>query len=211
MIDSLFHTLIYHKKLLNNRSKLFAELQEEAFQIRDFDEDGVAWSERHYPGGFTSYASRNDLHYMSSTFHALEERIRPCVYEFAEELGYDLSGLELSISDMWLNIMGPGCVHTGHIHPLSFISGTYYVQVPPGASGLQFEDPRLGFQMACPPKRKKLQQSQQTFVTHKPTAGGLVLFESWLRHEVPPHIADDFRISVSFNYNWSDAVDETEE
>jgi uncharacterized protein (TIGR02466 family) len=33
-------------------------------------------------------------------------------------------------------------------------------------------------------------------------AGHLVLFESWLRHEVAPNPIDEERISVSFNYNW---------
>jgi len=33
-------------------------------------------------------------------------------------------------------------------------------------------------------------------------AGTLVLFESWLRHEVPPNPAASPRISISFNYNW---------
>jgi uncharacterized protein (TIGR02466 family) len=28
------------------------------------------------------------------------------------------------------------------------------------------------------------------------------LWESWLRHEVPPNAADEDRVSVSFNYRW---------
>jgi uncharacterized protein (TIGR02466 family) len=34
------------------------------------------------------------------------------------------------------------------------------------------------------------------------TAGKVVLFESWLRHEVPPNPRDAERVSVSFNYHW---------
>jgi uncharacterized protein (TIGR02466 family) len=33
-------------------------------------------------------------------------------------------------------------------------------------------------------------------------AGSLVLFESWLRHAVPPNPSQSPRVSVSFNYNW---------
>jgi len=33
-------------------------------------------------------------------------------------------------------------------------------------------------------------------------AGQVVLFESWLRHEVPSHPTAAERVSVSFNYNW---------
>ena len=37
---------------------------------------------------------------------------------------------------------GPGRPHTSHIHPHSVISGTTYVQVPPGARSIQGGDPR---------------------------------------------------------------------
>jgi uncharacterized protein (TIGR02466 family) len=33
-------------------------------------------------------------------------------------------------------------------------------------------------------------------------AGNVVLFESWLRHEVPPNPVAAERVSISFNYNW---------
>jgi len=39
-------------------------------------------------------------------------------------------------------------------------------------------------------------------VTIPALAGRLVLFESWLRHEVPPNPVNDERVSVSFNYSW---------
>ena len=35
-----------------------------------------------------------------------------------------------------------------------------------------------------------------------PLPGEVFLWESWLRHEVPVNMADDDRISVSFNYGW---------
>jgi uncharacterized protein (TIGR02466 family) len=34
-------------------------------------------------------------------------------------------------------------------------------------------------------------------------ASDVVLFESWLRHEVPPARYVGERISISFNYGWS--------
>ena len=36
----------------------------------------------------------------------------------------------------------------------------------------------------------------------EPAAGEVLLWESWLRHEVPLHMAEEDRISVSFNYGW---------
>ena len=81
--------------------------------------------------------------------------------------------------------MPAGTAHTAHLHPTSFISGTCYVAVPRGAGALKFEDPRLSRQMATPPRRADAPERFRSFVSVKAAAGDLVLFESWLRHEVP--------------------------
>jgi uncharacterized protein (TIGR02466 family) len=102
------------------------------------------------------------------------------------------------MTDCWINIMGRHAVHGLHLHPVSTISGTYYLRTPARAPGLKLEDPRLDRFMAAPPRR-----GSGSWVTIPAKAGQLVLFESWLRHEVPMHRSDAERISVSFNYHWS--------
>ena len=82
------------------------------------------------------------------------------------------------------------------------ISGTYYVAVPTGASAIRFEDPRLGLMMAAPLRRDDAPLDQRSFVSVAPKSGTLLLWESWLRHEVPMNEAAQDRISVSFNYRW---------
>lgn len=206
-IKTLFSTHVYKMKLLSPYTTLQKDLLSESVHLQENDEQGQEWSEKHYPNGFTSYASRDDLHYISATFRELEEKTRVHVYEYAKELAYDLEGISLVMTDCWLNIMRAGSVHTGHIHPKSFISGTYYVQTPLEASGIRFEDPRLTNFMACPPKSVSCSPEQANHFEITPEAGDLVLFESWLRHEVPPMTADGERISVSFNYTWQESAD----
>ena len=84
--------------------------------------------------------------------------------------------------------------------PHSAVSGTYYVQTPKGASAIKFEDPRLGLMMAAPPRRTAARTANQTFVSVAPKPGTILLWESWLRHEVPFNGARMERISISFNY-----------
>jgi uncharacterized protein (TIGR02466 family) len=115
-------------------------------------------------------------------------------------LDFDLAGRRLKLDSIWLNVMQSGAVHTAHIHPKSVISGTYYVTVPPGAGALKLEDPRLGLMMAAPPRKARAARDSQTFVYLEPKAGTLLLWESWLRHEVPLNRAKGERISISFNY-----------
>jgi uncharacterized protein (TIGR02466 family) len=122
------------------------------------------------------------------------------VAAFAKELDFDLGGKKLSLESIWINVLPPGGIHTSHIHPLSVISGTYYVAVPNGASALKLEDPRLAMMMAAPPRKKNAKPDQKPFVYAAPKPGTVLLWESWLRHEVPMNMVDEERISISFNY-----------
>ena len=132
----------------------------------------------------------------------LERRIAPHLRAYVDALRLDMHGRELAMTDCWINIMPPRVAHSQHIHPLSTISGTYSVRTPRGCAGLKFEDPRLDRFMAAPPRRADAPPQQRPWVTVPAAAGKLVLFESWLRHEVPPNPVRSERISVSFNYAW---------
>jgi uncharacterized protein (TIGR02466 family) len=194
----LFATRIHVAPLRRGGARaLNARLLRECEQLRHDDVAGQRWSRRSYPGGYTSYGSLSRLHEVSSSFAELERLIRRHVRRYAEALGLDLTGRALSMTDCWINIMGAHAVHGLHLHPLATISGTYYLRTPAGSPGLKFEDPRLDRFMASPPRR-----SGETWVTVPAKSGQVVLFESWLRHEVPMHRAAGERVSVSFNYNW---------
>jgi len=145
----------------------------------------------------------NELHRFSSTFALLETRITRHVRAFAKALELDLRGRTIRMTDFWVNIMPPSASHSLHLHPLSFVSGTYYVSTPKGCPGIKFEDPRLDRFMAAPPRLSGARPANRAHVTYPATAGNLILFESWLRHEVAQNRVDSERISVSFNYNWS--------
>jgi uncharacterized protein (TIGR02466 family) len=198
-----FSTAIYAAPLTRtNPERLRKDLLEESYRIRDTDLPGQKWSQKSYPGGYTSYSSMSRLHRFSSTFEALEKRIRRHVLKFADELDYDLEGRELAMTDCWVNIMPKQTTHGLHIHPLSTISGTYYVKTPKGCSSIKFEDPRLTHFMAAPPRKSGCRPENRQFVEYPVEAGNVILFESWLRHEVPPNPVKGERVSISFNYNW---------
>jgi len=203
MIRAWFSTFIYSEPLMGSGLGRFnADLAVECLALRDYDREGRAWSRRNYPGGYTSYASMNELHRFSSTFSGLERRITRHVRAFARALDMDLRGREIRMTDCWVNIMPPGVVHGLHLHPLSTLSGTFYVQTPRGSPGLKLEDPRLDRMMAAPPRRRDAARASRPWVLLPVEAGQLVLFESWLRHEVAPNGARSERVSVSFNYSW---------
>ena len=108
-----------------------------------------------------------------------------------------------------------------HLTPVSYacrlvpsrpqLSGTYYVTVPPGAGNIVFRDPRG----ALPP-------FEHTF-HHAPRNGDMLVFPSWLVHEVAPTQRareqasaagskpqpQQLRIAVSFNLagDWDSTSD----
>jgi uncharacterized protein (TIGR02466 family) len=201
-LQQWFPTSIYSAPLRPSWQPFNRELLQECHQLRDFDDEGRQWSARNYPGGYTSYGSMDKLHRFSSTFEELARLIGRHVREYTKALEWDLGGRRLDMTDCWVNIMPKGTAHSVHLHPLSVVSGTYYVASPRGCAGLKFEDPRLDRFMAAPPRIAEPSDSNRIHVTYPAQAGHIILFESWLRHEVAPSPVDSERISISFNYAW---------
>jgi uncharacterized protein (TIGR02466 family) len=202
-MHEFFATHVYTSVLQRSGSReLNRQLLKEGRQLREDDAAGRRWSAKNYRGGYTSYGSSHKLHQMSPTFQDLERRLKRHVKAFAAAVEWDLTGRELAMTDCWLNIMTRNAVHGLHLHPLSTLSGTYYVHVPAGSPGIKFEDPRLDRYMAAPPRSPRASPKNRPWVTLPAVAGQVVLFESWLRHEVASHPTAAERVSVSFNYNW---------
>lgn len=199
----LFPTFVYQSPLARGRERdLNRRLLAEGRQLRKDDLAGRRWSAANYPGGYTSYGSLNRLQRISPTFAELELKLRRHVTAFTTALDWNLKDRKLAMTDCWINVMPRMTAHPLHLHPLSALSGTYYVAVPAGAPGIKFEDPRLDRFMAAPPRKSGARRRNAAWITVPVAAGRLVLFESWLRHEVMPSRVSSDRVSVSFNYSW---------
>jgi uncharacterized protein (TIGR02466 family) len=198
-IEILFATRLYRAELARARA-LNAELEKTCLVIAREDRAGRRWAKEHGYRGYTSYASLDDLVTRASVFADLVKQLDSHVRGFARMLEFDLDGRRLVLDSLWINVMDKGGVHAGHIHPHSAISGTYYVALPKGAAAIRFEDPRLAMMMSAPQRREKAARENRTFVTVAPRPGTVLLWESFLRHDVPPNDAKGKRISVSFNY-----------
>jgi len=195
-IRTLFVTRLYEAMI--DQPELIAELDRSIRMLAADDRAGKAWSKAHGYRGYTSYASLNDLPARDPAFADLARLLNSHVRRFAEASHF-ASGRRLKLDSLWVNLLKAGGSHSGHIHPHSVVSGTFYVSVPPGSGGLRFEDPRLPLMMAAPPRTPDAPDDSRTFVHAEPRAGMLLLWESWLRHEVPPGAGKGERISVSFN------------
>jgi uncharacterized protein (TIGR02466 family) len=197
MTRSLFATHLYEAQIGDER--LLGDLARSIRSLATDDGYGRRWSKEHRYAGYTSYASLNDLPKRDPAFAELAKLLTRHAAKFAADCAFDLAR-KPRLDSLWVNLLKSGGHHSGHIHPHSIISGTFYVEVPKGSGAIRFEDPRLPLMMAAPPRRTDAPEDLQSFVTVQPRPGLLLLWESWLRHEVLPATGRGERLSISFNF-----------
>lgn len=197
MTRRLFLTQLYEAKV--GDTTLLNSLAHSIRSLAHDDEAGRKWSRENSYAGYTSYASLNDLPKRDPAFADLSKILTRHAVEFAHEAAFDL-GRKPRLDSLWANLLKSGGHHSGHIHPHSIISGTFYVEVPAGSGAIRFEDPRLPLMMSGPQRRKDTHEELQPFVSVEPRPGLLLMWESWLRHEVLPGRGRGERLSISFNF-----------
>jgi len=190
-IRDLFITRLYEVEIADDR--LLADLAHSVRSLAKNDKAGRKWSRDHRYGGYTSYASLDDLPRRDPSIATLTKQLGKHAAAFARDSGLCLARPP-RLDSLWVNLLKSTGQHSGHIHPHSQISGTFYVAVPQGSGAIRFEDPRLPLMMAAPTRAG-------TFVTVQPRPGLLLLWESWLRHEVLPGRGSGDRLSISFNFD----------
>jgi uncharacterized protein (TIGR02466 family) len=190
MIRSLFVTQLYEAEIAD--PALLRDLAHSIRALASDDEAGRRWSREHRYAGYTSYASLNDLPKRDPAFAELAKLLTRHASAFAKNCAFDLAR-KPRLDSLWVNLLKSAGHHSGHIHPHSIISGTFYVEVPDASGAIRFEDPRLPLMMAAP-------QRADTFVAVQPRPGLLLMWESWLRHEVLAGNGKGERLSISFNF-----------
>ncbi len=197
-IRNLFATPFYTGHI--DDPDLLTDLDHSCRSLARDDRAGRQWAKDNAYAGYTSYASLTDLPQRDPAFGDLKRHLDRHVAAFARAAHLDTGGKKLRLDSLWANILKAGGGHSGHIHPHSVVSGTFYVAVPPGSGALKLEDPRLPLLMASPSRTADAPEEVRNFVYMEPAPGSIFLWESWLRHEVPASAAKSERISISFNY-----------
>ena len=194
---TLFVTQLYQAEV--GDPDLLAELGHSIRTLSVDDRAGIGWSRDHHYPGYTSYASLDDLPRRDPVIGDLAKLLTKHAATFAQDCAFDL-GRKPKLDSLWVNLLKGGGHHSAHIHPHSIISGTFYVEAPPGSGAIRFEDPRLPMMMAAPQRLADAPETLRSFVTIEPKPGLLLLWESFLRHEVLPGKGKGERLSISFNF-----------
>ena len=115
---------------------------------------------------------------------------------FAKEIEINQS---LKLSNLWININGYKDFNLRHTHENSIISGVFYVKVPDKSSKITFYNPAFKLMMREWNVNLKHNHYTSSVWSIPPQKGKLLLFPSWLEHEVSPNLSQESRISISFN------------
>jgi len=162
-------------------------------QLQQEDPQGLAITNQ---GGWHSQSDLLDDQTLAPLFRWIAAS---CQQAFTE-IGWDFSLATPSFNNAWAMVNGPGHTTRAHLHPHSLFSGVVYLRADEGAGSIAFLDPRGGAQMLCPPLRAGKGELLQGRLRRQPSAGLMLLFPSWLWHEVEPSApGSGLRICISFN------------
>lgn len=150
-----------------------------------------------YPNGYTTFYDHPDL-FAIPPFDELAQKIFIAVASYAGERGYDMSKRRLAMHSMFGNVQFENSLHAMHHHPNSTFSGVYYVSAPEGSSKLRFRDPSILARMA-EPTIDQCNATSAEVIDFDPIEGRLVIFPSYLEHEVLLNRSKKPRIAISFN------------
>ena len=188
----LYENVVADEALLNDVAQSMREIVEE-------DAPGRHWSEQFGYRGYSGCATKNDVHLRPGPMQHLADWLVREATVFCKECALDL-GRRPQLERMWVNLLQSDGHHRSHIHARSIISGTMFVDVPAGAGATCFEDPRLPLMMAAPPRVNGAPEELHTVVAIEPRRGHVIMWESWLRHEVLGGTSTADRLSLTFDF-----------
>lgn len=128
-------------------------------------------------------------------FAPLRQAIRAACAAALAEMGQDKREFELQ---SWINLHDRGGFNFLHLHEGSLLSGSFYLQVPPGSGEFVLRDPRPGVIHGFV---KGAVVNGHSDIHLTPSTGLLVLFPCWMEHYVETHDGEEPRITIAFNAN----------
>ncbi len=96
----------------------------------------------------------------------------------------------------WGTLLDSGGRQEPHMHPLGWLSGVYYVELPNGMAADRNQEGWLEF--GRPPERVVCHRQPATHRV-EPAVGRLVIFPSWMWHGTLPFRSAQQRVSIAFD------------
>ncbi len=121
--------------------------------------------------------------------------IERSIDQFFKDVWSPATDVSLRVTQSWLNLTRLGQAHHLHYHPNSFLSGVLYIKADEEMDRIRFYSRAYNFFSFG---TKEFNQFNSTHWWLPAKTGFLILFPSYLQHEVDKVLSDE-RISLSFN------------
>ena len=105
---------------------------------------------------------------------------------------------KVGITEIWAIINKKNTFNQSHNHPNSYLSAAYYVKAPTNCGDIHFYDSNEVKKFYKPPTDNLTELSTTGFAI-KPEEGNLLVFPSYMYHDVGSSLSDEDRIVISFN------------
>ena len=162
------------------------------------------WSKRDYDDNWqTKSANLNK----QKEFKFFADLIILTSKRIIEQLDYKVE--DITITDMWANVLKDTEHHPMHTHSNNFLSGTYYLQSDQKAS-IVFHDPRPAADVIVP-RKKETTLNNSSLLSYASKQNRAVIFPSWLPHWVQQNKSKTKRISIAWNIQIKGQVGEHHE
>ena len=191
-IYKLFSSPVFHYNL-DNHKELNKELENYILSLKNQNKEGQKKSNI---GGWHSPFFDIENNNVAKKFANIMEKFYKDV--IMSDMGWKYENQKVNIEAMWSIINKKGSFNIQHNHPNSYLSAAYYVRHPEKSGGIKFYDPREQKSMRYPKIIKHGEFSSAT-VQIEPQEGDLLIFPSYLYHDVGINSSDEDRIVVSFN------------
>lgn len=188
MIKNIFPTPLYFSRININNSLLKEEIMHLLEEKQDFLKSGV--------DGYRINITQDIVDNKNLQIGFILEKIQIEIVEYCKQLKIS----NQKIVNSWININPKHAYNKKHFHSKSYISGAYYVDVPLDSnSDIIFHRSREFSDYGWSSISLEENDNLKSFLTFSPKTSDLVLFPSFIEHEVLPNHSNDSRISISFN------------
>ena len=191
-IYNLFPDTIFRYKL-ENYEKINKELLDYILDLQKKDSIGNNRSNRggwHSPN-FDLVNAGPPINFINNFKDFLKQII-------TNEMGWEYVPNKQRIVAMWAIINKKDSYNVKHNHQNCYLSASYYVKKPKNSGDISFFDPKEMKTYRFPEIKKNTDYSVEK-ITIKSEEGDLLIFPSYLYHDVEKNLTNEERIVVSFN------------
>ena len=192
IIHKLFPTPVFQFKV-KNYEDLNKELLKYIYELKENDQEGIKRS------NVNGWHSKNFKIEKGNTPYNFIKSIHGYVKEvIVDGFGWKYIPEKVGITEIWAIINKKKTFNQSHNHPNSYLSAAYYVKAPTNCGDIHFYDSNEVKKFYKPPTDNLTELSTTGFAI-KPEEGNLLVFPSYMYHDVGSSLADEDRIVISFN------------